>query len=67
VSGDRTSPIPTAVDRPHRHPPAVPNHNGGDLSFGPDGYLYISAGSAGFNSFNGQERLSLLGKISTLT
>ena len=41
-----------------------PNHNGGDLNFGPDGYLYISVGDgAGFNSFNGQERLSLLAKI----
>lgn len=43
-----------------------PNHNGGDLQFGADGYLYISSGDGG--SFgdpddNSQNLESLLGKI----
>ncbi|OWY22906.1 hypothetical protein BVG80_09875 [Sphingobacteriales bacterium TSM_CSM] len=43
-----------------------PNHNGGNLEFGPDGYLYIGMGDGG----NGgdpqgyaQNKLSLLGKM----
>ena len=42
------------------------NHNGGHLAFGPDGYLYIGlgdGGSAGDPLSNGQDRLSLLGKM----
>lgn len=42
------------------------NHNGGDLAFGPDGYLYISfgdGGSGGDPQNNGQTTSSLLGKI----
>ena len=42
------------------------NHNGGDLEFGPDGYLYIGTGdggSGGDPNGNGQNLNSLLGKM----
>ena len=42
------------------------NHNGGQLSFGADGYLYIGlgdGGSGGDPEGNAQNRASLLGKI----
>jgi len=42
------------------------NHNGGQLAFGPDGYLYIGlgdGGSGGDPGNRGQDRSTLLGKI----
>jgi len=55
-----TSTIILEVDQPYS------NHNGGQMGFGPDGYLYISfgdGGSGGDPQGNGQDLLTLLGSI----
>jgi glucose/arabinose dehydrogenase len=49
-----------SIDQPYS------NHNGGDLKFGPDGYLYIGTGdggSSGDPDNNAQDLSSLLGKM----
>src|SRR5258707_315141 len=46
--------------------PTNANHNGGQLQFGPDGYLYIGTGdggSGGDPNNHGQDLTQLLGKI----
>jgi glucose/arabinose dehydrogenase len=64
ANGDSADPASETVllkiDQPY------PNHNGGLVLFGPDGYLYIGmgdGGSAGDPQGNGQDRQALLGKL----
>ncbi len=47
-------------------PQPYANHNGGDLAFGPDGYLYIGMGDGGYRDDpeeNGQNPATLLGAM----
>ena len=64
VAGDVVDPAShrelLAVEQPY------PNHNGGDIAIGPDGYLYVGlgdGGSGGDPQGNGQDTQALLGKI----
>jgi glucose/arabinose dehydrogenase len=61
---DAADPASEEIIFTHEQP--FPNHNGGQIDFGPDGYLYIAlgdGGSAGDPLNSGQTPDSLLGKI----
>jgi len=60
VADPETREVILSIDQPYS------NHNGGDLNFGADGYLYIGTGdggSSGDPDNNAQDMSSLLGKM----
>lgn len=69
VSADPDEADPASELRLMRYQQPQSNHNGGDMSFGPDGFLYIASGDGGGSGDqhgtcgSGQNRATVLGKI----
>lgn len=66
VSADRNRANPDSEQRLLQAEQPFPNHNGGHLVFGPDGYLYIGLGDGGDADDplgNGQSLQTMLGKL----
>ncbi|HEY3345939.1 MAG TPA: PQQ-dependent sugar dehydrogenase, partial [Anaerolineaceae bacterium] len=66
VSGSADQADPSSEQVVLRVQQPYPNHNGGSLVFGPDGYLYLGlgdGGSQGDPQNNGQSTQTLLGKL----
>ena len=63
VSGDPNVADSGSALRILGFPQTAGNHNGGDIHFGPDGYLYIASGDGGGNWCDAQDDGNLLGKL----